>query len=168
MSKAIEEARASKDSLGGVISAVVSGLPIGLGEPVFDKLHADLGKSLLSINAVKGIEIGNGFAATRLKGSENNDAMGTVDGNVKALSNNAGGLLGGISNGEDLTLRLAFKPTSTIGKPQRTVSKDGAEVELEASGRHDPCVLPRAVPIVESMICLTLADHYLRNRISRL
>lgn len=155
MAKAIEKARAEGDSVGGAITLVARGVPTGLGEPVFDKLEADLGKAMLAINAVKGIEFGSGFSSITMRGSQHN-----------ALPQ--GGVQGGISNGEDMVCRIAFKPASTIAKAQRTVDKEGKEVMLEATGRHDPCVVPRAVPIVEAMACLVLADHYLRQRSARI
>jgi chorismate synthase len=156
----IEQCRAEKDSTGGVITAVASGVPVGLGEPVFDKLQADLAKALMSINAVKGFEIGSGFAAAAMRGSAHNDAI-TED--FKTATNHAGGVVGGLSNGAPIEVRVAFKPVATIGKEQNTVDKDGKATVLAAKGRHDPCVVPRAVPIVEAMIQLVLADHYLRN-----
>ena len=156
----IEQCRAEKDSTGGVITAVASGVPVGLGEPVFDKLQADLAKALMSINAVKGFEIGSGFAAAAMRGSAHNDAI-TED--FTTATNNAGGVVGGLSNGAPIEVRVAFKPVATIGKEQQTVDKDGKTAVLAAKGRHDPCVVPRAVPIVEAMIQLVLADHYLRN-----
>lgn len=156
----IEQCRADKDSTGGVITAVATGVPVGLGEPVFDKLQADLAKALMSINAVKGFEIGSGFAAAAMRGSAHNDAI-TED--FKTATNNAGGVVGGLSNGAPIEVRVAFKPVATIGKEQNTVDKDGNATILAAKGRHDPCVVPRAVPIVEAMIQLVLADHYLRN-----
>ncbi len=160
----VEKLKEEGDSVGGVIKCLVKGAPVGLGEPVFDKIHADLGKAMLSINAVKGFEIGSGFEGTKLRGSQHNDEMEMKDGKVKMKSNNAGGVLGGLTSGEDIYFKVAFKPVSTIGKKQDTVTKDGEEVKLEASGRHDPCVLPRAVPIVDAMTALVLMDHYLRNK----
>ena len=139
------------------------GVPPGLGEPVFDKLESDLAKAMLAINASKGFEIGSGFAGTRLFGSEHNDRFVMKDGRPATETNRAGGVLGGISTGMPIVFRVAFKPTSTIGLAQRTVDSRGEEVTLEARGRHDPCVLPRAVPIVEAMACLVLADHALRQ-----
>jgi chorismate synthase len=139
-------------------------VPPGLGEPVFDKLEADLAKAMLSLPAAKGFEIGSGFAGIRMKGSEHNDPFTSEDRRVRTTSNRSGGVQGGISNGEDIVLRVAFKPTATIRKPQQTVNRAGEAVVLEAQGRHDPCVLPRAVPIVEAMACLVLADHLLRQR----
>ncbi len=159
----IKEVRKQGDSVGGVIECRVRGLPVGLGEPVFDRLEADLAKAMLSLPATKGFEIGSGFEGTRLKGSEHNDPFIIRDGRVRAESNRAGGVLGGISSGEDLVFRVAFKPTATILRPQDTVDVKGQETELAARGRHDPCVLPRAVPIVESMAALVLVDHWMRH-----
>ncbi|MBK9176914.1 MAG: chorismate synthase [Flavobacteriales bacterium] len=155
MAAIIEQARAEGDSVGGVVSCVVRGLPEGLGEPVFDKLDADLAKAMLSINASKGFQIGSGFAAAALRGSAHN-----------RLSQ--GGLAGGISDGSDLFFDVAFKPPATIALAQETLNKTGEKVMLEAKGRHDPCVVPRAVPIVEAMACLVLADHWLRQRMARI
>jgi chorismate synthase len=183
MAKLIEEVRADGDSIGGIVSCIATGIPIGLGEPVFDKLDADLAKAMLSINATKGFQIGSGFRAAGMRGSENNDAfvMGwrrdhnplmpegsySESGAIRTATNNSGGTLGGMSNGEDLLFDVAFKPPATIAKPQQTVNTQGQEVTLEAKGRHDPCVVPRAVPIVEAMACLVLADHLLRLRTAR-
>lgn len=165
MTAAIEEARRQGDSLGGVVECVARHVPPGLGEPVFDKLEADLAGALMSLPASKGFEIGSGFAGARLTGSTHNDAFVTgPDGRPRTLTNRSGGVQGGISNGEDVVVRVAFKPTATIGQAQQTVDREGAEVSLEAKGRHDPCVLPRAVPLVEAMVCLVLADHWLRQR----
>ena len=162
----IEEMRDAGDTLGGVITCVVRGVPAGWGEPVFDKLHADLGKAMLSINAVKGFEIGSGFAGVAMKGSEQNDSFSSGFGTT---TNNSGGIQGGISNGQDIVFKVAFKPVATIKKEQQTVDSSGNEITLAAKGRHDPCVLPRAVPIVDAMTNLVLADHYLRqNAISNL
>lgn len=160
MAAYIEQLREEKDSTGGMISAVAVNVPAGWGEPVFDKLQADLAKALMSINAVKGFEIGSGMAASEMRGSQHNDA---ITKNFETVTNNAGGIVGGLSNGQPIEIRLAFKPVATIGKPQQTVDNAGKPVVLEAQGRHDPCVVPRAVPIVEAMITLVLADHYLRN-----
>jgi chorismate synthase len=162
--EAIEKARADGDSLGGTIACVARGVPAGLGEPVFDKLEADLAKAMLSLPASKGFEIGSGFAATRMRGSEHNDAFEIRDGRVRTETNNSGGVQGGISNGENIFFRVAFKPTSTIAREQKTVTASGEETTLAARGRHDPCVLPRAVPIVEAMAALVLCDHALRQR----
>ena len=163
MVELIERTRDARDSLGGVVECSVRGVPPGLGEPVFDKLESDLAKAMLAINASKGFEIGSGFAGTHLLGSEHNDRFMMQDGRTTTETNHAGGVLGGISTGMPIVFRVAFKPTSTIGKAQRTVDSAGKEVTLEATGRHDPCVLPRAVPIVEAMACLVLADHALRQ-----
>ncbi len=164
----IEAARKDGDSLGGVISCVVQGMPVGLGEPVFDKIHADLGKAMLSINAVKGFEIGSGFEGASMKGSEHNDAFELRDGETRTTTNRSGGVQGGISNGEDLVMRIAFKPVATIMKDQQSLSDQGEEITIQGKGRHDPCVLPRAVPIVEAMAKLVIADHILRLRSSRI
>jgi chorismate synthase len=163
----IENIRSKGDSVGGVISCVIKNCPVGLGEPVFDKLHADLGKVMLSINAVKGFEIGEGFAAAEMFGSQHNDAFEIADNKTKTTTNHSGGIQGGISNGMDIFFRVAFKPVATISQKQQTVNILGEEVSLEAKGRHDPCVVPRAVPIVEAMAALVLADHLLRNKVSR-
>lgn len=160
----IESARAEGDSLGGVIECVLRGVPPGLGEPVFDKLEADLAKAMLSLPATKGFEIGSGFAATRMKGSQHNDAFEMRDGQVRTQTNRSGGVQGGISNGEDIIFRVAFKPTATIAREQQTVTSAQEGTTLAASGRHDPCVLPRAVPMVEAMATLVLCDHALRQR----
>ncbi|HEV7558736.1 MAG TPA: chorismate synthase, partial [Kofleriaceae bacterium] len=160
----VEQARKDGDSVGGVIRAVARGVPAGWGEPVFDKLEADLAKAMMSIPAVKGIENGSGFAGTRLTGSQHNDPFyRRDDGRIGTRTNHSGGIQGGISNGEPITLRIAFKPTATIMRPQDTVDTDGNPTVLEPKGRHDPCVLPRAVPIVEAMMALVLADHALRQ-----
>ena len=162
----IDEARKAGDSLGGVVGAVARGVPPGLGDPVFDKLEADLAKAMLSIPAAKGFESGSGFAgATMMTGSQHNDLFYTDErGRVRTRTNRSGGIQGGISNGEDVLLRVAFKPTATILREQDTVTADGSPAVLKPKGRHDPCVLPRAVPIVEAMMCLVLADHLLRQR----
>ncbi len=162
----VEEIRDDGDSIGGIVKGVIRGCPAGLGEPVFDKLHADLAKAMTSINAVKGFEIGSGFSGVELRGSEHNDpfCIDKDSGEVSTTSNHAGGVLGGISTGEDIYFRVAFKPVATILKEQDTVSIDGEGKKLKASGRHDPCVVPRAVPIVESMAALVVMDHYLRHR----
>jgi chorismate synthase len=161
----IDAARRNQDSLGGVVECVARNVPAGLGEPVFDRLEADLAKAMLSLPASKGFEIGSGFAGTRLTGSTHNDPfVPGPDGRPRTSSNRSGGVQGGISNGAPILIRVAFKPTATISQPQQTVDRDNNAVTLEAQGRHDPCVLPRAVPMVEAMVCLTLADHYLRQR----
>jgi chorismate synthase len=161
---AVDTARREGDSLGGVITCVAHGVPPGLGEPVFDKLEADLARGLLSLPACKGFEIGSGFAGTRLLGSEHNDEFYSEGGRVRTRTNRSGGIQGGISNGEPVWLRVAFKPTATIRKAQQTLSRELDPVTLEAQGRHDPCVLPRAVPMVEAMVALVLCDHHLRQR----
>lgn len=163
----IEETRKKGDTVGGVISCVIKGTPVGLGEPVFDKLHADLGKAMLSINAVKGFEYGAGFDAVNSYGSELNDIFeGGKE--ISTKTNNSGGVQGGISNGQDIYFNVAFKPVATVMQTQKSVNAKGEEVDLEGKGRHDPCVLPRAVPIVESMAALVLVDHFLRDRVSKL
>ncbi len=162
---AIDRARRDGDSLGGVVECVARRVPAGLGEPVFDKLEADLAKAMLSLPAVKGFEVGSGFSATRMTGREHNDPfVAGPDGRPRTTTNHSGGIQGGISNGEDITLRIAFKPTATISSAQETVDSAGNEVTLAATGRHDPCVVPRAVPLVEAGVLLVLADHYLRQR----
>lgn len=164
MIQAIERARSDGDSLGGIVECVVHGIPAGLGEPVFDKLEADLAKAMLSLPASKGFEIGSGFAATTMRGSEHNDAFTIREGEIGTETNRSGGVQGGISNGELIVLRVAFKPPSTIARAQQTVTTSGEQTTLTARGRHDPCVLPRAVPIVEAMAALVLCDHALRQR----
>lgn len=168
MVNAIESVRAEGDSLGGAITCIMRQVPAGLGEPVFDKLHADLGKAMFSINAVKGVEFGSGFAAAAMRGSQHNDAYRTEGTAIRTASNRSGGVQGGISNGEDIILRAAFKPASTIMRDQQSVDREGRAVTLEGKGRHDPCVVPRAVPIVEAMACLVLADHHIRNMSARI
>lgn len=163
MIELIETVRDAKDSIGGTVTCICRGFPVGLGEPVFDKLEAKLAQAMLSIPAVKGFEIGSGFAGTQMRGSQHNDAFVVKNGRLGTGTNRSGGVQGGISNGEPIRIRVAIKPVATIGLPQPTVDLDGAPVVLEASGRHDPCVLPRAVPIVESMAALVLADAVLRQ-----
>jgi chorismate synthase len=160
----IERIRDEGNSVGGVIECVVRGIPAGLGEPVFDKLEADLAKAMMSLPATKGFEIGSGFAATRMRGSEHNDPFEMRDGKIRTTTNNSGGVQGGISNGEEVYFRVAFKPTATIAREQKTVSASREQTKLAARGRHDPCVLPRAVPIVEAMAALVLCDHALRQQ----
>jgi len=168
MIERVERARKDGDSVGGVVRAIARGVPPGWGEPVFDKLEADLAKAMMSIPAVKGVENGSGFAGTLLSGSEHNDLFyRRDDGSIGTRTNRSGGIQGGISNGEAITLRIAFKPTATIMRPQPSVDRDGNETTLEPKGRHDPCVLPRAVPIVEAMIALVLADHAMRQAARR-
>jgi chorismate synthase len=165
MAAMIDAARVRGDSLGGVVECVARRVPAGLGEPVFDKLEADLARALMSLPASKGFEIGSGFAGTRMTGIEHNDPfVPGPDGRPRTAANRSGGVQGGISNGEDIVVRVAFKPTATISQAQQTVTRDGRATTLEAQGRHDPCVLPRAVPMVEAMVCLVLADHWLRQR----
>ena len=159
----VEQIRDAGDSVGGVIECVARGISAGLGEPVFDKLEADLAKAMLSIPAAKGFEIGSGFAATQMRGSQHNDAFETRAGRIRTTTNNSGGVQGGISNGEDIYFRVAFKPPATIALQQKTVTRSKEQTDLAARGRHDPCVLPRAVPIVEAMAALVLCDHALRQ-----
>ena len=160
----IRKARAEGDSVGGVICCVIENLPAGLGSPVFDRFEADLAKAMLSLPATKGFEIGSGFAGTLLRGSEHNDLFVKKGGRIRTASNRSGGTQGGITNGEHVVFRVAFKPTATLLRPQKTVSPSGAATTLSAKGRHDPCVLPRAVPIVEAMAALVAVDHWLRDR----
>lgn len=169
MIELIKEVKKDGDTIGGLVSCVIKGVPVGLGEPVFDKLHADLGKAMLSINAAKGFEYGSGFAGTALRGSEHNDAFYKDENNqIKTKTNHSGGVQGGISNGMDIYFNVAFKPVATIMQAQDSVDKDGNDATVTGRGRHDPCVLPRAVPIVEAMAALVIADHLLRNRSSKL
>ena len=164
MESLIGQIRDEGDSVGGVIECVVRGIPAGLGEPVFDKLEADLAKAMLSLPATKGFEIGSGFAATHMRGSEHNDPFEMRGGKIRTATNNSGGVQGGISNGEEIYFRVAFKPTATIAHEQKTVNVSREQTKLSARGRHDPCVLPRAVPIVEAMAALVLCDHALRQQ----
>jgi chorismate synthase len=161
MEKFIKEIKKQGDSVGGTITCVVQNVPIGLGEPVFDKLHADLGKAMLSINAVKGFEFGSGFCGAKMKGSEHNDLF-NEDGTTK--TNLSGGIQGGISNGMDIYFRVAFKPVATLLQKQEVLTNNGEIIEQQGKGRHDPCVLPRAVPIVEAMAALVLADFHILNK----
>ncbi len=160
----IEEAGRNHDTVGGTIQCVATGVPAGWGAPVFNKLHADLGFAMLGINAVKGFEYGSGFDGTKLSGSEHNDVFVNDNGNVKTVTNNSGGIQGGISNGQDIYMNVAFKPIATLLKEQKTIDKNLKATTVNPKGRHDPCVLPRAVPIVESMAALVLADHYLISK----
>ncbi|MGB0882222.1 MAG: chorismate synthase [Vicingaceae bacterium] len=160
----IDKTRKEGDTIGGLVSCVITGTPTGLGEPVFDRLEADLAKAMLSINATKGFEIGSGFDGITQKGSEHNDEFYIDNNNVKTRTNNSGGIQGGISNGEDIFFNVAFKPVATIMQKQNTVNKNFEEVEITGKGRHDPCVLPRATVIVESMAAMVMVDHILRNR----
>ena len=163
MEERILEVRKAGDSVGGVVMCRVSGLPVGLGVPVFDRLEADLAKAMLSIPATKGFEVGSGFGGILMKGSEHNDVFASRDGKIHTETNRSGGVQGGISNGEELYFRTAFKPTATILQEQRTVDLEGKETVLVGRGRHDPCVVPRAVPIVEAMAALVIVDHWLRD-----
>ena len=165
MENLIRETRKNGDTVGGTVTCVIQNVPIGLGEPVFDKLHAELGKAMLSINAVKGFEYGSGFCGAKMKGSEHNDIF-NLDGSTK--SNLSGGIQGGISNGMDIYFRVAFKPVATIMQKQETIDSKGNKAEAEGKGRHDPCVVPRAVPIVEAMAALVIADFWLLNNVSKL
>ncbi|MBU1370985.1 MAG: chorismate synthase [Bacteroidetes bacterium] len=165
MQQLIEEMKEKGDTLGGVITCYIDGLPVGLGAPVFDKFHADLAKAMLSINAVKAFEYGSGFAGVEMPGSQHNDSFTSRDGKLRTLTNNSGGVQGGITNGERLYFRTAFKPVATIMQKQQTVDKFGKDILLEAKGRHDVCVVPRAVPIVEAMAALVTIDHFLRHKI---
>ncbi len=165
----IQDTRTKGDTVGGVVTCVIKGCPIGLGEPVFDKLHAELGKAMLSINAVHGFEYGSGFEGTQNYGSKNNDAFyTTAENKIETKTNFSGGIQGGISNGMDIYFNVAFKPVATIMQTQSSVDKEGHELELKGKGRHDPCVVPRAVPIVEAMAALVIADHLLRHRTTQL
>ena len=168
MIKLVEETRKNRDTVGGVITCVIKGAPVGLGEPAFDKLHAELGKAMLSINAVKGFEYGSGFAGTKMFGSQHNDEFYTDEnGKIRTRTNYSGGIQGGISNGEDIYFRVAFKPVATILQPQTSINDTGESITLEGKGRHDPCVLPRAVPIVDAMAALVMIDFLLRQRAVR-
>jgi chorismate synthase len=160
----IEQVRSEGNSVGGVIECVVRGVPPGLGEPVFDKLEADLAKAMMSLPATKGFEIGSGFAGTHMTGLEHNDEFFMDGKKVRTRSNRSGGIQGGISNGEEIVFRVAFKPTATVLREQKTVTNTGEDTTLSARGRHDACVLPRAVPMVEAMVHLIIADHWLRQR----
>lgn len=168
MYQLIQEIRKAGDSIGGIIQCQVRNCPIGLGEPVFGKLHAALGAAMLSINAVKGFEIGSGFDGTKLKGSAHNDIFESTDSGIKTTTNNSGGIQGGISNGETIYFNVAFKPVATIMKDQTSIDESGNEVIVEGKGRHDPCVLPRAVPIVDAMTALVILDYYLLNQTTKI
>jgi chorismate synthase len=169
MERAVLRAKAEGDSLGGIVEVIVRNPPVGLGEPVFDKLEADLAKALMSIGAVKGVEVGNGFAAARLRGSENNDPIyyDRVTKRFRTRTNNAGGIAGGISNGEDIVVRIAVKPTSSIRKEQETATVGGKTARIRVEGRNDPCICPRIVPVAEAMVALTLFDHLTRQTLMR-
>ncbi|MEY4929440.1 MAG: hypothetical protein RI909_164 [Bacteroidota bacterium] len=160
----IDQVRLDRDTIGGCVTCVIKNTPVGLGEPVFDKLHAELGKAMLSINAVKGFEYGSGFDGVTLRGSQHNDEFYNDGTRIRTKTNHSGGVQGGISNGEDIYFNVAFKPVATIMQDQPSVDKDGNEAIVSGKGRHDPCVVPRAVPIVEAMAALVIADFYLRNK----
>lgn len=164
MIQLIKKVRKEGDTIGGVVTGVIQNVPIGLGEPVFDKLHADLGKAMLSINAAKGFEYGSGFGGVTLRGSQHNDVFEKVGNRIQTRTNYSGGIQGGISNGMDIYFRVAFKPVATIMRDQPSINQAGEMVRVKGKGRHDPCVVPRAVPIVEAMAALVLADHLLRTR----
>jgi len=169
MENYIREIRKEGNTVGGMIRCVVKGTPAGLGEPVYDRLHADLGKAMLSINAVKGFDYGSGFDTVSMKGSDHNDEYFTDDsGKVQTKTNFSGGIQGGISNGMDIYFRVAFKPVATIMQDQSSVDEKGEKVIVSGKGRHDPCVVPRAVPIVEAMAANVLADHFLRSRTNKM
>jgi len=164
----IEEVRKEGDTIGGIVTGIIQGVPVGLGEPVFDKLHADLGKAMLSINAAKGFDCGWAFEGLGMKGSEFNDAFVNRNGKITTKTNYSGGVQAGISNGSDIYFQVVFKPVSTIMQKQMTVNSKGEEVEISGKGRHDPCVLPRAVPVVDAMAALVVVDHLLRARTTKL
>lgn len=168
MIELIDQTRKNRDTIGGVITGVIKGTPAGIGEPVFDKLHAELGKAMLSINAVKGFEFGSGFEGVKLNGSEHNDAFYTEGDQVKTRTNYSGGIQGGISNGQDIYFNVAFKPVATIMQDQESINESGESVTVSGKGRHDPCVVPRAVPIVEAMSALVIADYLLISKANRL
>lgn len=167
MTQLIKEVKKDGDTIGGVITGVITGVPAGLGEPVFDKLHADLAKAMMSINAAKGFEYGSGFGGVHLRGSQHNDLFVNKDGHISTTTNLSGGIQGGISNGMDIYFKVAFKPVATIMHDQSSIDKYGNAVTVSGKGRHDPCVLPRAVPIVEAMSAIVIADHVLRNKLSK-
>ncbi|NJK89372.1 MAG: chorismate synthase, partial [Myxococcales bacterium] len=167
MVELIQALRKDRDSIGGVAEVVARGVPAGLGEPVFDKLRADLGKAILSLPAVMGVEFGSGFRAAAMRGSEHNDPFSQRDGRIVTTTNHHGGMLGGISSGMPIVLRAALKPTSSIPRPQETVNRSGESTTIVVGGRHDPCLLPRFVPMAEAMVALTLVDHLLRDRARR-
>jgi len=164
----IDQVRLDRDTIGGIVTCVIKNTPTGLGEPVFDKLHAELGKAMLSINAVKGFEYGSGFEGVKLRGTQHNDEFYNDGGKIKTRTNFSGGVQGGISNGEDIYFNVAFKPVATVMQDQQSVDKHGNEATVSGKGRHDPCVVPRAVPIVEAMAALVIADFFLRAKISKL
>lgn len=164
----IDQTRHDRDTIGGIVTCVIKNTPVGLGEPVFDKLHAELGKAMLSINAVKGFEYGSGFEGVTLKGSQHNDEFYNEGGKIRTKTNHSGGIQGGISNGEDIYFNVGFKPVATIMQDQQTVDKHGNEATVSGKGRHDPCVVPRAVPIVEAMAAVVLADFLLRSKVNKI
>jgi chorismate synthase len=164
----IDQTRKNRDTVGGIVSCVIVGAPVGLGEPVFDKLHAELGKAMLSINAVKGFEYGSGFEGVQMYGSQHNDLFYKDEKGVHTKTNHSGGVQGGISNGEDIYFSVAFKPVATLMQDQESISQEGETTVVSGKGRHDPCVVPRAVPIVEAMAALVMADFYLLNQTTRL
>ncbi len=164
----IDQVRLDRDTIGGIVTCVIKNSPVGLGEPVFDKLHAELGKAMLGINAVKGFEYGSGFEGVTLRGSQHNDEFYNDGDRIRTKTNHSGGVQGGISNGEDIYFNVAFKPVATIMQDQQSVDKDGNEAIVSGKGRHDPCVVPRAVPIVEAMAALVLVDFLLRGRSSKI
>lgn len=164
----IDQVRLERDTIGGIVTCVIKNTPVGLGEPVFDKLHAELGKAMLSINAVKGFEYGSGFEGVQLRGSQHNDEFYNDQGKIRTKTNHSGGVQGGISNGEDIYFNVAFKPVATIMQDQQSVDKDGNEGVVSGKGRHDPCVVPRAVPIVEAMAALVVVDFLLRAKTSKI
>ena len=164
----ISEIKKKGDTVGGQIKCHIKGVPLGIGEPVFDKLHADLGKAMLSINAVKGFEYGSGFEGSKMLGSDHNDEFESINGKVSTKTNFSGGIQGGLSNGEEIYFKVAFKPVATILTKQNSVDKEKNNIKIKAEGRHDPCVVPRAVPIVESMTAMVIVDHLLRNRTTKL
>lgn len=164
----IDQVRLDRDTIGGVVTCVIKNSPVGLGEPVFDKLHAELGKAMLSINAVKGFEYGSGFAGVALRGSQHNDEFVNEGGRIRTKTNHSGGIQGGISNGEDIYFNVAFKPVATIMQDQQSVDKAGNETTVSGKGRHDPCVVPRAVPIVEAMAALVMVDFLMRGKVTKL
>jgi len=168
MTALIDKLKKEGDTIGGTITCIISGVPVGLGEPVFDKLHADLAKAIMSINAVKGFEYGSGFKAVTMRGTEHNDKFKSSGNRITTETNYSGGIQGGISNGQNIYFRAAFKPLATVMSDQKTVDKDMQEMIIKGKGRHDVCVVPRAVPIVESMAAIVLADHYLRNKMAKI
>lgn len=164
----IDQVRLDRDTIGGIVTCVIRNTPVGLGEPVFDKLHAQLGKAMLSINAVKGFEYGSGFGGISLRGSQHNDEFYNEGGRIRTRTNHSGGIQGGIANGEDIYFSVAFKPVATIMQDQQSIDKEGNQVTVSGKGRHDPCVVPRAVPIVEAMAALVLADFLLRSKSNKI